>query len=494
MKLYFGGSEVPSHRKLLAEEHVPNVSLSYVGLRRKVQFVRPWTLEDHYPPEQRIFLDSGCYTLNKPGSTVTEQEALHLATAYMAFARASIDRVDMVAEFDAKILGPDWLESMRSEFYDGLGDKFLPIWHPEAGLNELGRLCEKYARVGILQGDLETDITSRLNSLVNQHGVKLHGVAMTKMAAMQDVQWDSVGSTSWISPTQYGDTFVWTGRELKRYPVKYKESSRKRHRTLFADNGFDTEKIANDDPREVLRLSIWSWTQFVEHISAGKSTVSSSSSAEDDVEVDLDNLEPGTAVVAHQDGSRGTKREIAVVQRQTQPLPVMGITRIESEEVDSAGNVQIKAKEVFTPRSESMRLCETCYIRDKCPGFEPNANCLYNIPITIETVEDIRNLQNGMITMQTQRVLFMQMVEQAEGGYADTNLSAEIDRLGRLIKQARDAEREGFSINISGSQKAAGGFITSLLGPAEGQRALALPEALRADDILEAEVVSDTHE
>lgn len=487
MRLFFGGSEVPSHRKLLAEEKVANVSLSYVGLRRKVQFARPWTLEDHYPPDQHIFLDSGCYTLNKPDSKVTEQEAMHLATGYMAFARAELDRVDMVAEFDAKILGKDWIATMRAEFFDGLGDKFLPIWHSEDGLDELGRLCAKYRRVGILQGDLETDITPRLNSLVNDHGTLLHGVAMTKMAAMAAVKWDSVGSTSWISPTQYGDTFVWTGRELKRYPVKYKESSRKRHRMLFSDNGFDPELIAGDDSREVLRLSIWSWNQFVEHISDGKDTVSHAGDADEGLEIDPDFTENTTKPVAHQTSQRGTPRaEIAVVERPTVPLPLMGISRIEGDK----GEV----KEIFTPRSDSMRMCNTCYIREKCPGFQAGANCLYNMPIKIETVDDIRHLQNGMITLQTQRVMFMRFVEDIEGGMADANLSAEIDRLGRLIKQARDAEREGFSVNVSGSGPVASGFITGLLGADAGARARALPEPLSADAIIEAEILSDTHE
>jgi len=141
-----------------------------------------------------------------------------------------------------------------------------------------------------------------------------------------------------------------------------------------------------------------------------------------------------------------------------------------------------------------MRMCNTCYIREKCPGFQAGANCLYNIPIKVETVDDIRHLQNGMITLQTQRVMFMRFVEDIEGGMADANLSAEIDRLGRLIKQARDAEREGFSVNVSGSGPAAAGFISNLLGAEEGKRARALPAPFSADDVIDAQILSDTHE
>lgn len=488
MRLYFGGSEVPSHRKLLTEANVEYVSLSYVGLRRKVKFARPWLIEEHYTPQQHVFLDSGCYSLNKAGSKITEEEAAHLATGYMAFAKSSLDRVDMVSEFDAKILGNDWLQAMREEFYDGLGEKFLPIWHSDTGLDELTALAQKYRRVGILQTEVNSDLTAPLTRLVSEYGTRLHGVAMTKMSAMQEIPWDSVGSTSWISPQQWGDTFVWTGRELKRYPKAYKESSRKRHRMVFQDNGFDVNKIQADDTTEVLKLSIWSWTQFVAHISEKDTVIPAS---DEPVEVDLDvedtgtNLETPSDDVTHQLDKRGTPRgEMEpYVPRQTIPIPVMGISRKQITGTDAAGNEYTDYKDVFVPRSESLRMCDGCYIKDKCMGFKKGANCLYNIPIMVETIDDVKNIMNAVISFQTQRVLNMQMIEQVEGGYADANLSSEIDRLARLIKQSREVFVGG-NLAISGDEKAVTGFISGLLGTEEGKRARALPAPLSADSML----------
>src|SRR5690606_10269854 len=160
-----------------------------------------------------------------------------------------------------------WIEKQRREFYDHLPrDKFIPIWHAEWGIDYLEQMAEHYPRIGITTTEFNNrDLTPLLNTLVRTRGIRLHGVAMTHVDQMSAINWDSVSSTSWISPQQFGDTIVWTGRELKRYPKKYKEQARKRYRTLFEREGFDAEKIANDDSTEVLRLSIWSWQKLVEN-------------------------------------------------------------------------------------------------------------------------------------------------------------------------------------------------------------------------------------
>ena len=94
-----------------------------------------------------VLLDSGAYTLNKPDSKIDEAEATELAVRYMAFASQNIDRVSGVIEFDALSLGDDFLRGMREDFYDGLGDKFIPVWHSLTGLEELHRLAGTYKRV-----------------------------------------------------------------------------------------------------------------------------------------------------------------------------------------------------------------------------------------------------------------------------------------------------------------------------------------------------------
>jgi hypothetical protein len=267
--LFLGGSEIPGWRKMLAEEGVETVSLSYMGLRRRTKFTRPWLIEDNYLDSQKVFLDSGAYTVNKADDDkYSVGELKDIAAHYEAFVQQNIDSLHMVSEFDAVVLGREWIEARREDFYEDLPeDKFLPIWHSEWGVDELDKLAQRYKRVGVTQTDLDgRNLTPVLNEITRKYGTLLHGVAMTKPAEMAAVNWDSVASTSWLSPSQYGDTIVWTGRELKRYPKKYKDQARKRHRTLFTEAGFDADRIEAGENDEVLRFTIWSWQQLAASI------------------------------------------------------------------------------------------------------------------------------------------------------------------------------------------------------------------------------------
>ena len=117
MKLYFGGGETGSHRKLLEENGAHDISLSYIGLRRKA-FKRPWKLADHFEPESSILIDSGAYSLNKkkpdelvnvkgaePELIPVTEAAEVLSAGYLAFAKLNINRAELVTEFDA-LLAP----------------------------------------------------------------------------------------------------------------------------------------------------------------------------------------------------------------------------------------------------------------------------------------------------------------------------------------------------------------------------------------------------
>jgi hypothetical protein len=472
MRLYFSGTEVFYHRKFLAENGVQDVGFSYVGWRRRpYKQHKTWSFADHYPGHQHIFLDSGGYSVNKEETEYSHDELAELAEDYFAFCCSNVTRLDMLAEFDALSLGKDWIAAQRDKFKHAFGDKFLPVWHSEAGIAELENLARNYHRVGIIKIDVfNRDLTPILNGLVARHGVKLHGLGITSMEAMREIAWDSVGSTSWLSTLQYGDTFVWTGRELKRYPKKYKERARKQHRSLFMTHGFDAAKIAADDTNEILKLSIWSWQSFVESLSPKVVTNNPKSR-------NPENSENNILAVMNVDSSREHRLQTT---RQTTSLPIMGISLRQDDESDT--EIPFLHK-----RSDSMRACNNCFLRDKCPGFEADASCLYNIPIDIKTTDQLRALQDALITMQAQRVLFMQMAEDMEGGYADPNLSAEIDRLQRLIKSRNDAERTGFSVSVSASEP---GVISRIFGPEAGMKAQAI-EPVHADALIQKAMVYD---
>lgn len=478
MDLYYAGTEQKVWRTLLADQGVEHVSLSYIGLRRRRKDPMGFSIAEEYPG-QKVYLDSGAFTLNKDDSTVDEDEAAELARAYYAFARANIDAIEFCSEFDANVLGTVGIETMREWYADLFTKKCMPIWHSEYGTRELERLADEHLRVGVLQGDTNSDLTPLLRRLASR--TRLHGVAMTKMDPMREIPWASVGSTSWLSPTMHGDTFVWTGRELKRYPKKYKDQARTRHRTWLADQGFDVAKIEADDNGELLCLSIWSWKNFAASLERGRgATIDHLDPFGRNAEQETPTVDtPGTPV-----------RNAELVPRaEKKLLPVLGLSF--KTRTDDDGN-EISEPHLTTPSSGLLK-CDNCFMREKCPESKPDSDCAYEIPAKVRTTSQLASLQDWLIETQAQRVAFMRMVEQAEGGYADANLTTEMLHLARMIKAKQEAQKEGFSIKIEGSATPGGpGMISRIFGQDTVEKMTALPAPVDPNEVIEdAELVGE---
>lgn len=428
MKLYFGGAEIPSHLAILDSSGIEDVYLSYTGIRARQKST--WLIADHVPAHINVLLDSGCFTYNKPGMEWDDArlgELAERATEYEEFVAANIDRVAAFTEFDAVPLGLDWVMARREDFYSAYRDKLVPVWHAEWGLDHLSEMAGSFGQLGVVQTALgDRDIVPLLNMLVADRHSDLYGLGITKPRLMRAVKWHAVSSTSWLSPMQYGDTQIWTGRRLTRYPKKYK-GKRKAHGPWLASNGFDVEKILADDKAEVARLALWSWGQLMEH--------------------DINRAPQPTTL----EGASPPAVPAAPPARRERKLLPVAVT---------GENLPIGV------RGDNLRRCDSCYLRDRgCPGYEAGAACLYELPIEVRTPSDVRAVEAALLAMQTQRVMFMKMVEDLEGGFPDPNLSGEMDRLARMIKLHRDGSAEKFNLSISANRPSGeAGLIGSIFG------------------------------
>jgi hypothetical protein len=437
MRMFFGGSEVKLWRDLLAQEQVPNVALSYIGLLRRnknnLKITENWSIADHYSADQNIFLDSGAYTLNKEGAEYTREEASILSEHYTDFVKNNIDRISLVSEFDAQILGYDFILECRDGFYDFLpSEKFMPIWHAEYGVDELERLCSTYSVVGITATDIgDKSLIPMLNNFVSRYGVRLHGVAITGRKLLKEIKWDSVASMSWLSPSRFGDTIIWVGGELKRYPKAYKDRARNQHGEYLRKNGFDLDKIKADDGNEILRLSLWSWLKFSETL-----------------ERRVTNTTRNEMTSFAEDGYSGVDIG-GVTERNDNLLPAI-------------------------PETSSFELA------------------LRGETAVAKTTDQRKVLHSALIDMQAQRVLDLKRREDSED-FADINLSMEIDRLARLIKQQNEMEKQSFSLKIEATAPASEGLISTMFGADIGNKLNpnqpAITTAQQVDDIHEAEIV-----
>lgn len=479
--LYFGGCEQKVWRTFLANQGVEHVSLSYMGLRRRIKDPMNMSLDGAFPSGLKIFLDSGAYTLNKDDAhQIDDADAERIAGQYYQFVEANLDRIEFFSEFDALSIGNDKLGDWRDRWYGE--DKFMPIWHDETGTGVLKALAELYSRVGILQSGASGDISHLLRQLASK--TKLHGVAMTRMESMKELPWDSVGSTSWLSTTQYGDTFVWTGHDLIRYPKKYKDRARKRHRSWLDSQGFDVAKIEEDDNAELLRLSVWSWLHFAE--SLNRRVVTNVS-----VLNPFGNEEPGSAEVDTPGNEvRNTDLIPSSPPEGRMLLPVMGFETVMSKDADGT---EVETRVLSTPSNSGLLRCDNCYMRDKCPAMTPGSECKYEIPVKVRTAAEVRALRDALLEMQSQRVLMMRMIEQSEGGYMDENTSREIDRLNKMIAAKMESEKDSFSIKIEASGNTAStGMIGRIFGESTASKMGALPAGEQdSRDYIDAEIIND---
>jgi hypothetical protein len=123
-------------------------------------------------------------------------------------------------------------------------------------------------------------------------------------------------------------------------------------------------------------------------------------------------------------------------------------------------------KTINSTLRELPKLCDQCYLIDKCPHFQKNATCYFRNQIDIKGSNSLVDVMKMMLEMQGERVLFGRMIEQAEGGYIDQNLSKEMKLMMDLMKDFKEViapPEEKVTITASGPAKPQGGGILSQL-------------------------------
>lgn len=483
LSLYMGGGEINAFGELLESMEVDTIAVSFMGLRRRIKHLDKIQLADRFSANTKILLDSGCHTINNaPDSQYGDDELKAIAAEYDEFVERNADFIHAYTEFDALQLGSQWIEDRRR------GDsKVIVVWHEEDGVDALTELTDAYGRVGVTGTALgDRDLTPKLNVAVREQGTELYGLGMTKPEQMAAIQWTGVTSTSWLSPVKFRDLIVWTGSELKRYPKKNREMGKKRHRTYFRDIGLDADLIEGDDNNELLRLSIWSWRQQVASINGAD--VSRKLVTNPRSTPLPENTAAGGVNVANYSGE--VQNPNAPVQRPRRLIPGMTIESKDEVYHNAEGTRLTRQLPLVRTTSESLLQCSGCYLAGKCPAFEPGSSCVYEIPVEIRTKDQLAAVQVALIEMQTKRVIRGNLMEEVEGGYMDPNLSAEMDRLNRLIKTRHEMEAEGFSLTIkanqSSSANAAGaGVLSRIFGREASEPARELPAPVEIRSVAE---------
>ncbi len=463
MKVIYLGAEIPSNRTLLETTTANHVGVSYYGLvKRGLPKTKQYLLENYFQADTHIYLNAGLPKNLKLGPT----ELGDFQAAYEDFIAHNIDRITVFTELNSLSIDPLFVEEQRKTVWSQVPPgKFQPVWHPQTGLNGLQKMVDQYLDIGIPGDSIEhdTQLASATRAYSKRQGTRFHAIGCAKPDNLRSVQAETASTLSWLSPMMHGETIVWDGARLVRYPKKMKEQARPRYKNIIEKAGLDFDKVLEDDPQEVCRLAVWSYEQF--ELRVNKMIGSNDESFLYDNNDELDtpsNTETPPAV--HDNRGVNVRKVEARNPEEMGNLPVFGYEYKSIVEQDESGNDVIKDVSVVQSQQTSLRACDTCFVATNCPAFKPQSVCAFKLPIEVKTKDQLKSLINAIIEMQGQRVAFMRFAEEMNGGYADPNVSQEIDRLFKLIKTTKELDDSREFIRMTVERQGSAGVLSSIFG------------------------------
>ena len=479
--IIFSGVEIPSNRTLLERSGVQNVMLSYWGLRKRgLPKTKAYLVGEHFLPEMKVWVDSGAVQADKSGMSKRELE--EYAADYEEFIALNYDRIEGWVEFDSQVLGLPWIQQQRAAFEND--PKMWVVWHESYNTLLLHQWASQYANVAIEGAAIDsvTSLAGLTRTLKAKYSFNLHALATAKPDNLRSIPFDTASTLSWLSPMRRGETIVWDGSKLVRYPKKMKDQARMRYKSIVEKAGLDFQKFIGDDTLEATKVALWSYLQLeakmdkdkpdLKVLKGGKKEPLLVDKSDDTLYTGL--MEMGGYPSNNSDVEVRKQEAVEVVQRDPNEvisLPVFGYqmkTVVETED----GHDVLKEVPVVQNQYGSLRQCDTCFVAANCPAFKPQNTCAFNLPIEVKTKDQLKGLLTSIVEMQGQRVAFMRYAEELNGGYADPNTSQEMDRLLKLVATVKDLESNKEFVQITASRQTSGGVLSAIFG----DRAQALRE------------------
>ena len=450
MKIYFANAEKSSHRSLLQASGVTRYAVNLT----------------HLPIPKKKELD--LHEMFKGGEiALYTSESDEDVSRYDSFLRQHYESIGLV------IGRPD---------YDGtwLNERYIPVWNDSEDLERLAYLCQRHGRVAISDKAVTGKTISRIKNFVSRWDARLIGLS-SKPDVIESLPWESVLVGSWTSAVRYGETQVWDGHALRRYPAQQKESARKKHRADIIRLGIDYESIVQDDSSAVAKLAIVSWQTWEketfkvydhpaedDETEFGLSEIEGNSNYSPSTDTSLNAVSGGSSIAIRGGEKRHESDKVL--------LPVIGVEKVIPQIAKSLTNegeeltLDEEAVPVIQYQSGLLRQCNSCYLSARCPAFRENAECGFKLPVEIKTKDQLQAALRALLEMQVSRVLFARFAEELEGQGLDPALSNEVERLFNLVEKFKDISDTRDMVRLEVEARGGAGVLSRIFGAQVGEQ------------------------
>ena len=477
MKIIFGGTEVGSNRTLLESVGVTRMALSFYALKKRgLPKTKLWLVSEHFPSGVEVVLDSGIAQAERDG--LSKEELISLAAEYQEFVANNLDSIWAFVEVDSKVLGLDWVLQERASYEHD--PKQWVVWHAEYGVQSLREWAKTHRRIAIPHETIEavTSLAGLTRALVAQHGTTFHALGCAKPDNLRQIPFTTATTLSWLSPMRRGETIIWDGSQIVRYPKRMLEQARRRYSSVISKEGFDFDKFLSNDGVESTKIAVWSYKKLEQsmdkkrpdlHIIEGGKEPLLSDNSETPLLSGMMELggygsDNSDLEVGKESALEEAKKVIERDPTEVTSLPVFGYKMKTIVDTDDEGNDVLKEVPMVQSTGVSLRQCDTCFVASNCPAFKPQNSCAFNLPVEVKTKEQLKALLNAVIEMQGARVAFSRFAEELNGGYPDPNTSQEIDRLFKLVKGMKELEENREFIRITAERQSSGGVLSAIFG------------------------------
>jgi len=259
-RVFLSGGEVPKFYDSMKQMGGKSVLMTYWTLRKNPDYLKRRKDAD---PDIDVFIDSGAFTFFMKGWKKPLKFYERYVRDYAKFLRKYRDYIFCAAELDIDTIVGDVAQKWREEIFEKMNKSVVPIvfvwhdtWHDE---NDFKAYCQRYDFVGIGSGF--NDDYQRLMATARQYLTKVHVFGYTRSTEIQNYDFYSVDSTTWLLGSKYGETDIFNGKTINRYD-NTKKDIRRTYRVKFENAGLDWSKIASEDYYEVIRMNMLSFVEM----------------------------------------------------------------------------------------------------------------------------------------------------------------------------------------------------------------------------------------